>query len=302
VAAPSLRSVLYVPGNKRDWIRKCHRYGADAVVLDLEDSVPPDEKAAARAVIAEEIGPLSERVRSVWVRVNAAPQDLAQDLAAVVRPGLHVLQLPKVYAPSQMVECDRVLGWHEGRAGMALGSVVVSPILETAGGVKRAHAICMASRRVEYVGAVVAPEGDTARALHLRVMHDAAGTETLPIRSQVAVDARAAGVRHVVGGTVTDLDPEHGVLKAFCEMNRSMGYSGMLVIHPGHVRFVNDLFSPSAAQIAFAVEVLRLLRANPGKAAVRTSGGNMVDLAHARHSHALLREAQSLGLSTELLS
>ena len=296
VSAPPLRSVLYVPGNRRDWIRKCHQYGADAVVLDLEDSVPPEERPSARAVIAEEIGSLSERVRSVWVRVNAAPQELARDLDAVVRPGLHVVQLPKVFSPSQMVEADRVVGWHEGRAGMAFGSVVLSPILETAGGIKRAHAICMASTRVEYVGAVVAPEGDTAKALHLRVMHDAVGTETMPMRSQVAVDARSAGVQHIVGGTVTDLDPAHGVLKAFCEMNRSMGYSGMLVIHPSHVRFVNELFSPSEGQIAFALEVLGLLRANPGKAAVRNSAGNMVDLAHARYSCALLREAQSLGL------
>ena len=296
VAAPPLRSILYVPGNRREWIQKCHRYGADAIVLDLEDSVPPEERPTARAIIAEEIGPLSQRVRSVWVRVNATPDSLPLDLQAAVRPGIHVVQLPKVFAPASVVELDRLLGWHEGRAGLPFGSVVVSPILETAGGIKRAHAICMASRRVEYVGAVVAPEGDTARALQLRVMHDPIGTETFAIRGQVAVDARSAGVQHVIGGTVTDLDPQHGVLRPFCDLNRSMGYSGMLVIHPSHVPVVHELFSPSAAQLAHAVEVLRLLVAHPGRAAVRNSQGQMVDLAHARHAYMLLRQAQALGL------
>ncbi|MFN0184822.1 MAG: HpcH/HpaI aldolase/citrate lyase family protein [Aquabacterium sp.] len=296
VVAPPLRSVLYVPGNRRDWIRKCHRYGADAIVLDLEDSVPPDERPAARAILAEEIGPLAQRVGSVWVRVNAAPDSLPLDLAAAVRPGIHVVQLPKVFAPGAVQELDRALGWHEGRAGLPFGSVVVSPILETAGGVRRAHEICMASRRIEYVGAVVAPEGDTARALHLRVMHDAAGTETVPLRSQVAIDARAAGVQHVTGGTVTDLDPQHAVLRAFCGINRAMGYSGMLVIHPSHVPVVNELFAPTAAELARAVAVLRLLMSHPDRAAVRNAQGQMVDLAHARHAHALLTQAQALGL------
>jgi citrate lyase subunit beta / citryl-CoA lyase len=156
----------------------------------------------------------------------------------------------------------------------------------------------MASRRVEYVGGVVAPEGDTARALHLQVMSDAAGSETVPLRALVAIDARAAGVQHVVGGTVTDLDPAHRVLRAFTALNRALGYSGSLVIHPSHVPVVHEIFSPSAAELARAVEVLRVLAAAPGRAAVRhPESGQMVDLAHARHAYALLCQARALGLA-----
>jgi citrate lyase subunit beta/citryl-CoA lyase len=297
VAAPPLRSVLYVPGNRRDWIRKCHRFGADAIVLDLEDSVPAEERASARAIIAEEIGALARQVRSVWVRVNASADSLLQDLDAALRPGISVVQLPKVFSAKAVIELDRTLGYFEGRHGMPFGSTIISPILETAGGIQRAHEIALSSTRLEYMGAVVAPEGDTARALRMQVMSDAAGTESIYARGKVAVDARAAGVQHVIGGTVTDLSPQHELLKSFSSLNKAMGYSGSLLIHPSHVPVANELFGPSAADIAQALDVLRLLQAAAGRAAVRNPAtGQMVDLAHGRHAYGVLHEAAALGL------
>jgi citrate lyase subunit beta/citryl-CoA lyase len=298
VQTPALRSILYVPGNRREWIQKCHRFNADAIVLDLEDSVPLAEREQARKIISEEIGPLAARVRSVWVRVNAAATSLADDLAAAVRPGIKVIQLPKVFSAKSVVDLDHRLGYFEGRSGLAFRSTVISPILETAGGIQRAYEIAMASSRIEYLGAVVAPEGDTARALRMTVMHDAIGTESLYIRGKVVVDARAAGVRHVIGGTVTDLSPKHELLRSFSSMNRAMGYSGTLLIHPDQVPVAHELFGPSAENIKEALEVLRLLRASPGRAAVRNAAtGKMIDLAHGRHAYWVLYEAQAFDRS-----
>lgn len=297
IAAPPLRSILYVPGNRREWIQKCPRFGADAIVLDLEDSVPPDERENARKIIAEEIGPLSKRVRSVWVRVNASGDSLLQDLEAAVRPGISVVQLPKVFSGKSVIALDKTLGYLEGRQGMPFGGTVISPILETAGGILRAYEIAVSSTRVEYMGAVVAPEGDTARALHMQVMSDAIGTESIYARGKVVVDARSAGVQHVIGGTVTDLSPQHGLLKSFSSLNKAMGYSGTLLIHPSHVPVANELFGPSAKDISQALEVLGLLRAASDRAAVRNPvTGQMVDQAHGRHAYWVLQEAAALGL------
>ncbi len=291
IAVPALRSLLYVPGNRREWIRKCAAYGADAIILDLEDSVPAAERDSARAIIADELAALSTQVRAVWVRVNAPAALLEADLEAVVRPGLSVVQLPKVWSPEQIADLDRRLGWFEGRRGLPYRSVAISPILETAGGVRCAYEICSASDRVEYVGGIVAPEGDTALALGLDVMSDAVGTETMHLRSKIAHDARAAGVRHVVGGTVTDLHPGQETLRRFATANRHMGYTGMLVIHPSHAVTVNEIYSPSRADVDNAVQTLTALREAAGRGAVRLPSGKMVDMAHARHAVAVLAKA-----------
>jgi citrate lyase subunit beta / citryl-CoA lyase len=296
IRAQPLRSILYVPGNRRDWIQKCHRFSADGIVLDLEDSVPIAERDNARKIIADEIGPLASRVRSVWVRVNAESKSLTDDLEAAMRPGISVIQLPKVYSAEAVADLDRKLGYFEGCKGIPFGATVIAPILETARGIQHAYDIALSSPRVEYLGAVVAPEGDTARALRMAVMHDAIGSESLYVRGKVVVDARAAGVQNVIGGTVTDLDPKHELLRSFSLMNKAMGYSGSLLIHPDQVMVANELFGQSADNINEALKVLRLLRASPGRAAVRdVISGRMIDLAHGRHAYWVLSGATEFG-------
>lgn len=297
IAVPPLRSVLYVPGNRRDWIRKCARYGADGIVIDLEDAVQPEEREAARTIVSEEIGPLARQVRSVWVRVNSAPSEMRADLEAAVRPGLSVVQIAKTSRPEAVVAVDRLVGWLEGRNGVAFGTVAINPLLETANGVRDAFAIAMCSPRVEYVGSLISPEGDTARALRMRAMSDRIGSESLHIRSKVALDARAAGIRYPLGGVVTDLRPDHETLRGFAEANRNMGYSGMLVIHPSHVPVVNEIFSPTAAELKRSLRILDDLKSSSGRGAIRDrDNGGMIDLAMARFAVLVLEEARELGI------
>ena len=298
VTANPLRSILYVPGNRREWIQKCHRFGSDAIVLDLEDSVPYDEKAQARIIISEEIGALSKKVQSVWVRINAELNELEMDLEAAMVAGISVIQLPKVFSANSVIELDRKISWHEGKNGIVFGKTIIAPILETAGGIKRAYDIAVCSKRVEYLGAIVAPEGDTARALRMTVMSDSIGTESLYAREKVVVDARAAGIKHVIGGTVTDLSPDQSLLKSFTSLNKSMGYSGTLLIHPSHVPFANELFKHSYSEVQRAREVLQLLKGAGGRAAIRNPAtGQMIDLAHARHAYWVLKESDDFSIN-----
>lgn len=297
IRVPPLRSVLYVPGNRRDWIQKCHRYGADGIAIDLEDAVHPEDRDAARSIVRQEIGPLSQRVRSVWVRVNPAEDALRADLEAAVQPGLSVVQLSKVNAPEQVVRLDRLLGYFEGRNGLAHGSIAIHPILESVGGVRNAYEIAVCSPRVEYLGALLSPEGDTARAFRMRAMSDPVGTESLYIRGKVVTDARTGGVVYPLGGVVSDLDPSHAVFRPFSEMNRNIGYSGMLVIHPSHVPVANAIFSPSAKDLERAVHILHQIRNSAGRAAIRgPDQAGMIDLAMARYAFTTLEEARALGM------
>jgi len=301
LAVPPLRSALYLPGNRRDFIQKSPRFQPDAVVIDLEDAVHPTDRPAARAIVAEEIEPLSGKIRAVWVRVNPDPETMWLDLAAAVRPGLSTIQLSKTFNPESVQALDRALGYFEGKAGMPYGTVAIAPILETANGLRLAYEIAMASRRVEYLGALVAKEGDTARALRMRALADPVGTESLSVRSNVLVAARAAGIRYPLGGVVTDLNPDHATLTAFGGANRDMGYAGMFVIHPSHVAPVNRLFSPTPEELTRACRTLGDLRAATGRGAIRGSGpgqdkGEMVDLAMARYAVLLLEEASALGI------
>jgi citrate lyase subunit beta/citryl-CoA lyase len=229
--------------------------------------------------------------------VNPDPETMWQDLEAAVRPGLATIQLSKTFNPESVQALDRALGYFEGKAGLPYGKIAIAPILETANGLRLAYEIAMASRRVEYLGALVAKEGDTARALRMRALVDPVGTESLAVRSAVLVAARAAGIRYPLGGVVTDLSPEQVQLRAFAGANRDMGYAGMFVIHPSHVAAVNQIFSPSPEELTRAARTLKDLRASAGRGAIRDAAdGGMVDLAMARFAVLLLEEAEALGI------
>jgi citrate lyase subunit beta / citryl-CoA lyase len=297
VRVSPIRSALYVPGNRRDWLRKCGRFGADAIVIDLEDAVLPPDRPEARKIIGEELPLVSSSVRSVWVRVNSEPEEMAADLEAVVRPGLSAIQLSKVFVPEQVRELELLLGFLEGKNGMKFGTVAICPLLETAGGIRCAYEIAMCSRRVEYMGGMVAPAGDAARALRLNAMSDLVGSESYFLRSKIIVDVRSAGIRFPLGGVVTNLSPDQELLRAFASANRNMGYSGMFVIHPSHVSTVNSIFSPSEKEVRAAQLALSAFQSSVGRGAIRGPGGEMIDLAQARHSAIVLEEAYELGIN-----
>lgn len=236
-----VRSSLTVPAIKRDWIRKAPKYGSDAVIMDLEDSVQLGDKPAARAIAAEELPALAAAVGAAGVRVNASEPLRSADLESVVQPGLSLIHLAKVRGPGDIEEVDRILNYLEGRRGMALGTVAILPVMETATAIHNAYEIAMASPRIEYMGGLVSPAGDTAFALRLRVTDRQ--QESLYLRSAVLWEARAAGVRYPRTGVVADINPDLRIISMVAEEARALGYSGMSVIHPSHIPVVNRVFS-----------------------------------------------------------
>ena len=240
--AKPLRSELFVPGNKEDWMRKAPRYGADALILDLEDSVPPENKAEARSLVRrmlEELGPTGQ---TLIVRVNRLETGLTgEDLDAITCPHLYAVMLPKVQGPEDVVEVDMLLKFLERWAGMQVGQVFIDPALETAQGIRRAYEIAVASSRVAHMGASGGKGGDTARSIGFQWTPQ--GIETLFLRSKVLVDSRAAGVPYPVSGGWMDIHDLDGLRDA-ARQAKGLGYTGMHLIHPSHVPVVNEVFTP----------------------------------------------------------
>lgn len=295
--AKPLRSVMYVPGNKEDWMRKAPRFGADALILDLEDSVPDDGKAEARPLVRKMLEELGAAGHTLFVRVNRLETGLTGlDLEAITCPYLYGVLLPKVQYPRDVIEVDILLKFFEQKNGMSAGTVCLDPALETAAGIRHAYEIAMASDRIAYMGGSGGKGGDTARSVGYQWTPE--GLETLFLKSKVLVDARAAGVTCPLSGGWMDIHNLEG-LRALATQLKQLGYTGMHLIHPSHVPIVNEIFTPTPEEIAHWQGLLRTMEASRkvGSAAV-TYNGDMVDVAHEETARAMLKMVKEWGILT----
>jgi citrate lyase subunit beta/citryl-CoA lyase len=293
--AKPLRSQLFVPGNKEDWMRKAPRYGADALILDLEDSVPDEGKSQARVLVRQMLEELGPAGQTLVVRVNRLETGLTgDDLEAITCPFLYSVMLPKVQGPEDVVEVDVLLRFFERRAGMEVGGTFIDPALETAQGIRCAYDIATGSPRVAHMGASGGKGGDTARSIGFQ--WTPGGMETLFLRSKVLVDSRAAGVPYPVTGGWMDIHDLDG-LRSAARQAKGLGYTGMHLIHPSHVPVVNEVFTPTQEEIAGWQGLIEAMeqRRRQGSAAV-TYQGDMVDVAHEETARTMLEMARELGL------
>jgi citrate lyase subunit beta/citryl-CoA lyase len=279
---------------------KAPGYGPDALMLDLEDSVPIPAKPAARESVRAAIDELSTWTGATFVRVNAWRTGLVlADLLAVVGPGLAGVALPKPDDAEEILALDLVLGELEIERGLPLGRIEIIPVIETPRAIYRVFAICAASERVRRVTGVGGSDitgGDLTRALGVP-MSESALTEMLHLNSRGIVEARAAGVREILNGSTSDLHDMEKVRSVALQAKR-MAATGTMVIHPSHVPIVNEVFSPTAAEITAARATLAVMAdaiASTGAAAA-THDGRMVDYAHVRSCMELLERARSLGI------
>ena len=261
-AAPPLRSLLFAGATRPDLIAKLPRAGADAVIVDLEDSVPEDRKAEARAALPELVaGAAGDGGVRVMVRINgsATPWHEA-DLAAVA-----ALPLAGVLHP--MVERAEELA--ATRALLPEGVLLVAG-LESARGVSDAAAILTGGAGAAYFGA----EDFT---VDMGGRRTAGGQEVLFARSQVALAARLAGVP-AIDSVVVDFRDDAG-FDADAELGRAIGYRGKLCIHPGQVERANRAFGASPEEVARARALIAAWEAGvaEGRGAVNFEG-TMVDL------------------------
>jgi citrate lyase subunit beta/citryl-CoA lyase len=288
---PPVRSALFVPAHREDYLAKAHARGADAVILDLEDSVA--EQARDRAVeaaarwIADRPDPHSPLV---IVRINPLTKGgMQSEIMQLVSPNLTAIQIPKVDSSQDIRIVSEFLGYAEGVRGLEFGQTRIWPLIESAVAVQRAAKLARASTRVAFMGGGAAEGGDLAASVGFR--WTASMQETHPLRAKVLLDARAAGVPNPMSGIFVDIDDLDG-LRRFAGQNRDLGYEGMMVIHPSHVEVVNQVFSPTEDELKEAEEIVAAVKSagRRGDGAI-TVRGKMVDEAHAKTARTLLARA-----------
>jgi citrate lyase subunit beta/citryl-CoA lyase len=289
------RSALFVPGNRAEWITKAVSSGADTLILDLEDSVPDREKAAARETVKAGVKMLRAKGQACAVRINAFATGLTlDDLEGVLCPELERILLPKVETAADLDQLDALLTHLERRLGIPDGQVETPLGCETAQAMRNVYEIATRCRRVKRVSLAAGPGGDAARAIGYQWSRE--GMETLFLRSKVVLDARAAGIQYPTISSWWNIKDLEG-LERDARWNRSLGYRGQTVMHPSHVPVVNRVFTPTADEIAFHQGLIQAMEAaeRQGIAAV-TYQGDMVDEAMVKTSRELLAFARVIGL------
>lgn len=287
-----LRSLLFIPGDSEKKLAKVDGCGADAVIIDLEDSVAPSAKDAARAIAPAFLRdrPREARASQLWVRINPFDSGLSlTDLVAVVRAAPDGIMLPKCEGPADLLRLSHYLDALEGEAGLAPGAIAILPVAtETA----RAPFTLG-----DYAGAGLARllglswgAEDLSAALGASTNLDASGQWALTyrmVRSLTLMGARAAGVQPI-DSVYVDFRDEAGLREA-SRASRSEGFTGRLAIHPAQVAAINESYMPSPEEVAHAQAIVDAFAAAPGAGTVGM-GGKMVDLPHLRQAEAVLAD------------
>jgi citrate lyase subunit beta / citryl-CoA lyase len=266
----ALRSLLSVPGNREDFLAKSLTLDADALIIDLEDSVPDAENRSARKMTR---GFLDDHCDDViaYVRVNPTESDLLEDdLDAIVCAGLAGIQLPKTSEPAHVVHAAALLSTLEAERGLPDGEIEMIISLESARGVYHAYDILAASPRVGSVMPATAGHGDLQR--DLGCLHTEDEMELLHVRSHVLLAARALGIENPIDGVYSDVRDEEGFIRC-ASLARQIGYRGKKLIHPTQIPHANRIFAPTEAELDFYRRVLEALE----EAATRGSSATVVD-------------------------
>jgi citrate lyase subunit beta/citryl-CoA lyase len=275
MAASMLRTFLFAPGNHARRVEKAFTLGADAVILDLEDAVAIAEKVATRKTVVEALS--KPRTCKGYVRVNAiGTQWCLGDVMEIVRPGVDGIVLPKVESAADLRTIDWLITNLERERGLPPGGIDLMPIIETAAGFSRLDRIFGARSLKDYRGAWRVKRmtfGAADFTNDVGMTWTAGEEELLPLRVNLVVASRAAGIEPPVDTVWVDLKDAAG-LRASVERSRRLGFQGRMCIHPDQVAVVNEIFTPSAEEAARAQKIVDAFKAaeSTGVASIQVDG------------------------------
>ena len=284
-----MRSLLFVPANGGSKLDKAVASGADAVIIDLEDSIAPERKEAARAAALDFLRRASAAAQRprLLVRINGLDTGMTDaDLDTVVAGRPDAVVFPKAEGATSVVHLDAKLTAREAIAGVPEGQIkILAQAVETAAGLFAAGTFRRASARL--VGLTWGPE-DLSAELGAAANRDAGGALTEPYRlaRSVCLYAAAAAKLPAIETVYVDFRDSDG-LRRDSEAARRDGFTGRLAIHPAQVPIINEVFTPTSAEIERAKAVVAAFAAQPGAGAVGIEG-KMYDRPHLVRAQALL--------------
>ena len=278
--ALKLRSMLFVPADSERKLAKSEGSPADALILDLEDSVAEARKAGARGTAAAFIGAQAAKLKAhLFVRINPLDSGLAMDdLAAVVVPGLAGIMLPKTRSAADIVHLSHCLDALEARAGMAPGTVRVVPVAtETAEAMLTMQSFTAPIPRLAGITWGAEDLSAAIGAMSNREEDGAYSPLYILARSLCLCAAAATGVPPIE--TLHADFRDSAGLAAECRASRRRGFRGRMAIHPDQVAIINEAYSPNAAELAHAQRIVDAFAAQP-EAGTLSIDGMMIDKPH----------------------
>lgn len=282
------RSALYIPGSNYRALDKGRSIAADVLILDLEDAVLPEQKRDARAAVAAAVGVHAYGRREVVVRVNGLDTPwIASDIAAVAASHPDAILIPKVSRVDDIRRARAALSAAQAPSDLALWVMIETPL-----GVLNSQAIAAnALGPGAPISAMVIGTNDLSKETGTRIQPGR--SLLLPWLTHILAAGRAFGIA-VLDGTHIDLDDMDG-FRAECEQGRDLGMDGKALIHPKQVPVCNEVFSPSAEDIAWARKVVAAFRApeNADKAVIM-AGGRMLERLHERMARRILEIANEI--------
>ena len=283
------RSRLYLPGTEPKYAINAGLHGPDGIILDLEDSVHPGEKDAARILARNTLRAVSFGGCERMVRINQLPLGL-EDLAEIIPEAPDLILIPKVEHPGQVTQVDNMIAELKVRHQINR-PIWLMPILESGQGIENAAPIAAASENV--VAITIGLEDYTA---DLGVAKTAEGRESQYARTRLVNAARAAGVQ-AIDSAYTDVgDMER--LKRWAEDSRALGFEGMGCIHPAQIPVIHAAFAPSAAEIERAQKIVGAYEeAQQRGAGVVSLGSKMIDAPVVQRALKLVARAKAMGLA-----
>ena len=283
--------MLFVPGNNPGMLLNADIYGADALILDLEDAVAPGEKDAARILVRGALTAYDYAGCEIIIRINPLGSGYTlEDIQAVVPLKPAMLMPTKVSSAKDIEIISAMVAEAERDHGMPEGTVGLLPLIETAIGVENAYGIATADPRVKAIFL-----GAEDLSSDLQAVRSKENIEIIYARGRMVMAARAAGV-DVYDTPFTDTNDEEG-LRLDAEHARALGFTGKAVISPRHVEAVNAAFTPTDSEITYAREVLDVIEDGKKRGLGAVSlRGKMIDKPIVDRAERILAVARALGL------
>jgi citrate lyase subunit beta/citryl-CoA lyase len=279
------RSRIYLPGNRPRMIQKGPHLGADAVILDLEDSVSPEEKDAARILVARAIEALDFGESEVMVRINPIHAGGLVDLPVVLASGPDAIVVPKCESRDDVLAVENAINqYHPSKP------VAILPMIETAKGILNAYEVAGASAMVDAI-----TFGGEDFTQDIGATRTKEGKEIFWGRSMLVIAAKAAGVQ-ALDTVFSDLKDEEGLRRDTKEI-KEMGFDGRAAVHPAQIEIIHDVFTPTERELQQAVNVKKAAeKARRQGSGVAVVNGKMIDKPIIQRAEKILRISELLDM------